>query len=298
MKAAASPTTLRLEAPAKLNLTLEVTGVEANGYHTLDTLFVWLELHDSLELTAAGETTLEVRADGVDTSLVTDGEENLVLRALRALEQQVGHRLPTRLLLTKRIPSGGGLGGGSADAAATLVGLRALHNLPVDDETLHALAARLGADVAFGLRGGFARGQHYGERLQSLSLPEDLRERTVLLLAPGFACPTPQVYRAWDQAPSRPAEGTTERFLQAPPEQRLAEIANDLQPAAEALFPHLGELARQMREAGLEAVTLSGSGSTLFGFVPPGRSVEELAKRLAPWGKVMLTKLREDQRGE
>lgn len=296
MSASKTLSAVHLVAPAKINLTLEVTGVDDNGYHTLDTLFAWLELHDSLEIQAADKTTLEIRSDGVDTSEVTDDEENLVLKALRLLEAEAGRPLPSRLVLTKRIPSGGGLGGGSADAAAALLGLRTLHNLSLRDEQLASLAARLGADVAFGLEGGFARGRHYGERLEALPLPDDLKGRSLLLLAPGFPCPTPSVYRAWDQVPSRIATGATERFLNSSPEQRLEQIANDLQPAAEALYPRLTEVRKALMRAGLEAVTLSGSGSTLFGFIPQEGSPESFEKSLAGLGRITLTKLREDRR--
>lgn len=289
---------MRLSAPAKINLTLEVTGVEANGFHTLDTLFAWLDLHDSLEIEQAAETLLEVEGEGVDTSLVTADEDNLVLKALRALEGHAGRPLPTRFRLTKRIPAGGGLGGGSADAAAALVGLPRLHQIEIAPEQLQTLAARLGADVAFGLRGGFARGLRYGDQLSQLSLPTELADATLVLLAPGFPCPTPIVYRAWDQMPSRVARGASERFLKAAPGGRLSEIRNDLQAPAESLYPILTELRLEMEQAGLSAVTLSGSGSTLFGFWsgegPPQAAVERLSGR----GKVMVTRLRAKERDE
>ncbi len=289
---------MRLTAPAKINLTLEVTGVEANGYHTLDTLFAWLELHDSLTIEKASETTLEMEADGVDTSLVTADENNLVLKALRALEAHAGRALPTRFRLTKRIPAGGGLGGGSADAAAALVGLPRLHGVEVSSEQLQAMAARLGADVAFGLRGGFARGTRYGDVLEQLALPSELGQATLVLLAPGFPCPTPIVYGAWDQTPSRVAQGASERFLGAPSGSRLAEIRNDLQAPAESLFPLLTELRAEMEGCGLQAVTLSGSGSTLFGFWTGEGSLEGIVERLSGRGKVMVTRLRAEERDE
>lgn len=284
--------TVHIEAPAKINLTLEVTGVEPNGYHTLDTLFVWLELHDTLRLAHSESTTLEVQADDVDTTLVTSDENNLVLKALRALETKVGHPLPTRIELTKRIPAGGGLGGGSADAAAALLGLRELHGLDIDHVSLHGLAAKLGADVAFGLVGGLARGTRYGDELQTLPLPDDLQNRQLVLLAPGFPCPTPEIYKAWDGNPERPARGATERFLAASPPERMGHVANDLQPAAERLFPQLVGLRQKLREAGLEGACLSGSGSTLFGFLPEGGSLGEIEGKLQGLGKVIPSKLR------
>ncbi len=287
---------MKVEAPAKINLTLEVTGVESNGYHTLDTIFAWLDLHDSLELELADLTSLKMTSDGADLSRVEEDENNLVLKALRALESVVGRALPTSFHLTKRIPAGGGLGGGSADAAAALVGLRALHELEVDDGMLHSLAARLGADVAFGLRGGFARGRRYGDELTQLELPEELQERELILMAPGFPCPTPEVYRAWDAQPSRSAEGATERFLAADGPTRLDEIRNDLEPAAYRLYPRLTQIRTRMLEAGLEAVTLSGSGSTLFGFVPLEGSAIPYENTLADLGRVIRTNLRKGER--
>jgi 4-diphosphocytidyl-2-C-methyl-D-erythritol kinase len=288
-----------VEAPAKINLTLEVTGVEENGYHTLDTLFAWLDLHDTLELSASTESRLEIRAEGVDTAAVGADESNLVLRALRALERHCARELPTRMLLTKRIPAGGGLGGGSADAAAALLGLTQLHELSITRRELQGLAAGLGADVAFGLVGGFARGRGYGEQLEPLPLPPDLKGCQLVLLAPEFACPTPAVYRSWDREPGSAARGSSDRFLNASTlALRWKQIANDLQPAAERLFPRLAELRQSMKDSGLEGVSLSGSGSTLFGFVPQEGSAEEIQKRLQGLGTVVLTGLREDGRGE
>lgn len=288
---------LFLEAPAKINLTLEVTGVEENGYHTLDTLFVWLDLHDTLELSKDSATSLEMTSDGADLSRVESDESNLVLRALRALEALSGRELPTCFRLTKRIPAGGGLGGGSADAAAALVGLRSLHELENSDQELHAVASRLGADVAFGLRGGFARGQRYGDQLTPLEFPTDLEERLLLLLAPGFPCPTPEVYKSWDAEPSQSALGATDRFLSAVGRDRMQQIANDLEPAAVRLYPELADLKSRMQETGLEGVALSGSGSTLFGFLPTGESPEAVEKALNGAGRLVWTRLRKDERG-
>lgn len=288
---------LVLEAPAKINLTLEITGVEANGYHTLDTLFVWLDLHDTLELSKGVETSLEMTSDGADLSRVESDESNLVLRALRALEALSGRDLPTCFRLTKRIPAGGGLGGGSADAAAALVGLRYLHGLDVNDQELHTVASRLGADVAFGLRGGFARGERYGDLLTPLTFPADLEECRLLLLAPGFPCPTPEVYRSWDAEPSRGAHGATDRFLNAAAGERISQISNDLEAAAVRLYPDLAGLKSRMQQAGLEGVTLSGSGSTLFGFLPKGESSEAVENALSGAGRLVWTRLRKDERG-
>ena len=137
-------------APAKINLTLEIVNVEANGYHVLDTIFCWLELEDTLCLEKADSTSLRILSEEVDLSEVTEDEDNLILKALRAVEKKVDRKLPTRLELEKRIPSGGGLGGGSADAAATLFGLNLLHGLGLSQEELMDLARPLAALQAAG----------------------------------------------------------------------------------------------------------------------------------------------------
>lgn len=286
-----------VEAPAKVNLTLEVTGVEANGYHTLDTLFVWLELHDSVDLKPATRTSLRLLGDAPGQEHVSADEDNLVLKALRRLETLCEQELPTEIVLTKRIPTGGGLGGGSADAAATLWGLNIVHSLGLSTSALLDVARELGADVAFGLVGGFARGTGYGDQLAPQPFPTLLAERTLVLVQPGFPCFTPQVYGEWDRLRPRPAEGASERFLQADTaRERLGLILNDLEPAAFSLFPLLVEVKKAMMAVGLEGCCLSGSGSTLFGFLPAEGSEAQVKKVLSTMADVSFTRLREGGR--
>lgn len=291
---------MKIQAPAKINLTLEVTGIEDNGYHTLDTLFCWLTLEDELHLEPAEATHLSLESDGVSTELVGVGEDNLVLRAHRAVCGKIGRELPTRYRLLKRIPAGGGLGGGSADAAACLVGLNSLYRLGLSGAELLELARPLGADVAFGLVGGLARGTRYGDELQEIDFPRELKSLRLVLVLPGVACPTPRVYRLWDELPGKAARGASARFLSATSlEERLGSIANDLEEPAFRLHPFLREIRESMREAGLKAVCLSGSGSTLFGFLPPEGDFDSVRQAL-PMHEVKLveTRLREERRFE
>lgn len=287
-----------VSAPAKINLTLEVVELEANGYHKLDTVFCWLELEDTLQLEKSAETSLHLVSDEVDLSDVRPDENNLVMKALRAVEIAVGRTLPTRLELVKRIPSGGGLGGGSADAAATLFGMNILHDLRLTQEQMMELARPLGADVAFGLVGGAARGTRYGDVLESCRLETDIWDFQVVLLMPEFGCPTPAVYKLWDEKPESPARGCSERFLQAGnAREQIAVVANDLEEPAFRLRPELREYKNQMLEAGLSGVCLSGSGSTLFGFLPPDVNRQDITGKLAHLpAKVKFTKLKESNR--
>jgi 4-diphosphocytidyl-2-C-methyl-D-erythritol kinase len=237
-------------APAKLTLSLRVAGVRADGYHLLDAEMVSLDLGD--ELTFSNGSGLEV-VDARPAAPVTgpmaaagtglrpgvpagpglppgvpDGDDNLVLRALRA----VGRDAHVRLV--KRIPAGGGLGGGSADAAAVL------RWAGVDDV---ALAATLGADVPFCLRGGRARVSGIGDELDPLPFVE----RTFTLVTPPFGCSTEAVYRAWDELGGPTAAGP-----------------NDLEPAALRVEPGLARWRERMGEATGQVPVLAGSGSTWY----------------------------------
>jgi len=270
----------QLSAPAKINLALEILGDLPGGYHELDSLFATLDLADELHWREAGQTSLRLGGEvtGLDISV---GEDNLVLRALRALEDACGRKLPLEIELIKRIPAGGGLGGGSADAAALLFGVNQSHDLGFSLDRLEELAAPLGADVAFGVRGGLARGTGRGDQLESLPVPP---VHPVVLILPPFFCPTGAVYKAWDGQRWRPARGKVQAwlpYLKAGRWGPLAEIlGNDLEPAAETVQPQLAEIRQALVARGLGPVLLCGSGSTMSCW---GGSLKEVAQAVAPW---------------
>ena len=213
-------------APAKLTLSLRVTGVRADGYHLLDAEMVTLDLGDVLEIgDGDGLDVVGRYAEGVPV-----GEENLVRRALAV----VGRRAHVRL--DKRVPAGAGLGGGSADAAAVL---RWAGCMDVD------VAARLGADVPFCLVGGWARVRGVGEAVERLPF----LDRTFTLLLPPLAVNTASVYRAWDDL-GGPAAG--------------AGSGNDLEAAALAVAPELAQWRDRLAGATGRRPQLAGSGGTWF----------------------------------
>jgi 4-diphosphocytidyl-2-C-methyl-D-erythritol kinase len=214
-----------LLAPAKLTVSLRVTGVRPDGYHLIDAEMVALDLAD--ELTFADGDGLDVR-DATGGLPVDAGPDNLVARALRA----VGRR--AAVTVDKRIPAGAGLGGGSADAAAVL------RWAGVDDL---AVAAQLGADVCFCLLGGRARVTGIGE----VVAPLPFEPRTYTLLTPPFGCSSPAVYRAWDELGGPTGAGT-----------------NDLEPAALHVEPRLAEWRDRLGDATGRTPALAGSGSTWF----------------------------------
>ena len=213
-----------VRAPAKLTVSLRITGVRADGFHLIDAEMVTIDLDDELVFTPGdgleviGATGLAVPAD----------DDNLVRRALRL----VGRTAHVRL--TKAIPAGAGLGGGSADAAAVL------RWAGFDDPEA---AATLGADVPFCVRGGRARVTGIGEVLE----PLDHVDRTFTVATPPFGCSTPAVYRAWDDLGGPTADGP-----------------NDLEPAALAVEPRLAAWRDRLGEATGATPVLAGSGSTWF----------------------------------
>lgn len=227
---------IELFAPAKLTLSLRVTGVRDDGFHLIDAEMVTLDLGDTLELDPDGDGLVVIR-DGVREP---GDDDDLVAAALR----MVGRR--AAVVLHKRVPAGAGLGGGSADAAAILRWSGA---------TDLVAAASLGADVAFCVRGGRARVRGIGEVVEPLAFVE----RTLTLLTPPIHCSTPLVYRRWDE-------------LGGP----RGEHGNDLEPAALSLVPDLATWRDRLQDATGRRPRLAGSGSTWFveGAHPgPGRVV-------------------------
>lgn len=274
------------EAFAKVNRSLVVLGKRPDGYHELDTLFQAVGLTDRLTFEESDGLTLDV-----DDPSIPAGPENLVLRAARALGEATGVRPRAAITLEKRIPSGGGLGGGSADAAVTLLGLSALWELDLPLERLARVGGALGSDVPFFLHGGTARGLGRGERI--VPLP-DLPPQAVVLVMPPFPVSTPAVFRRLE-APAWDGGGG------AVPDAGDAPDRNDLEPAAEALFPALRDVREALQRAGAIRARLSGSGSTVFGLYPDLAAATEGARRLdgLPAGsavRVVPTLSREESR--
>jgi 4-diphosphocytidyl-2-C-methyl-D-erythritol kinase len=274
---------LWLPARAKLNLVLRVVGRRADGYHLLETLFHALALHDDLWLARAdgGDVALHSSADAPELA-VPAGADNLVVRALRALQLAVGDGAPGfRAHLHKRIPHGGGLGGGSSDAAAALRLGNALLARPLADDRLGALASSLGADVRFFLSGGSQWGRGIGDELEVANVPP----MHFVLVVPPFACPTAEVYRnhaaLWNGGPPQGSVPAVTVPLPRDSAVRIG-LANDLEPAAERVRPALRELRRRVADLGFPAVRMTGSGSTLFVACDSEADARRCADRLAP----------------
>ncbi len=243
-------------APAKVNLTLMVGPRSATGLHPIRSLIQTIDWCDRLTVSESEEDRLEIR----DAELPTGGD-NLVWKAVAALERENrAVRPPLRFLLHKYIPVAAGLGGGSADAAATLQAVGSMLNL--DHATLQRAAVRVGSDVPAALRGGSLWVEGYGERL----LPHIALSGFALgVVTPDFPVLTSDVYRMWDrldepQGPEFPASAL-------PPALRRGGLfRNDLQPAALRVCPELGDLMGHLAAQWGRPVAMSGSGPSLFAY--------------------------------
>lgn len=284
---------LTLAAPAKVNLLLRVRERESSGYHRLQTVFCALDLSDELQLVLDPEPGVRLTVEG---ARLGDPEDNLVVRAARAWLAEA--RPPAAsdwrgitARLTKRIPHGGGLGGGSSDAAATLRGLNALVPGRVPESRLADMGKALGSDVPFFLAGtALSWAEGYGERLSPLP---PLPPRPVVLAVPPFRISTPAAY-AWLDADRRglgPFDGEP-----GPPSgwsDLEARAVNDFERSVFRRHPELRALRDRLRRSGAAPALLSGSGSTVFGVFEREARAEaaaETMQREAPGVGVVLTR--------
>ncbi|OZI38767.1 4-(cytidine 5'-diphospho)-2-C-methyl-D-erythritol kinase [Bordetella genomosp. 5] len=249
-------------APAKINLFLHVVGRRADGYHLLQTAFRFIDIADTLHF--------EARPDGViERAYELRGvppEQDLIVRAARALQQATGARQGARIGLEKRIPQGGGLGGGSSDAATTLIALNRLWNTGLSREALMALALPLGADVPVFVFGQSAFAEGVGEALRPISLPP----ASYLIAQPDASVPTPAVFSAPDL--TRDSEHVTITDFLASPTSFFGK--NDLEPVVFRQFPQVFEAVRWLANLGIR-VRMSGSGACLYAEYPgPGTESE------------------------
>ena len=297
--AAARPRVARVAAQAKINLRLRILAREASGFHQLETLFLRLALADDVlvRLTDGGRS-LDV-AGSVDARQLGPVERNLAWRAADAYSSAAGWPSGFSLELTKRIPVGGGLGGGSADAGAVLRALDALAPAPLGEVALRTLGAALGADVPFlSTTGVFALGWGRGERLLALPAPPS---REVLLVMPSFGVNTADAY-GW-LAASR-VDGAADSTISDPLDlaslERWSDLAalavNDFEPLVAARHPQIASLVDQLLGAGCAPAMMSGSGSTVFGVLPAEGHIDLpqfAAEGSAPAPRVLLTRTAE-----
>jgi 4-diphosphocytidyl-2-C-methyl-D-erythritol kinase len=286
------PRRVRVEARAKLNLGLVVGPPRPDGFHDLATFFQSVSLHDTLlaERTVRGFTlrvrhehaTVRGRLPAAARADVPPGPANLVLRAARLAHERLGLPGGVRLVLVKRIPSRAGLGGGSADAAAALAAVARLHGVRLGRDLRLALALELGSDVPFSITGGSALGTGRGERLRPVRLTRPFR---AVVAMPAWHVSTADAFRQID----RIKYGLTgwERNLRSAANLARKRVSPSRAFALGNTFERvLGEreadfvdLRSRLRAAGLESPHLTGSGSAVFGLVPPRASIRAIVSR-------------------
>ena len=237
-------------AYAKINLALHVRGREPDGYHRIETLFAFCE--DGDRLTVSEGQGISLRVTGPFAGSLEEEGDNLVLRAARALAEGREVERGASLTLDKRLPVASGIGGGSADAAATLRLLDHWWGLGASEEELIDIAASLGADVPACVPSRTARGEGRGDSLSAVSL--DIIGTPVLLVNPGVAVSTADVFRTWDGVDRGPLGDT------------FVDSRNDLEPPALTIAPVIDAvLARLTAAPGVALARMSGSGATCFG---------------------------------
>jgi 4-diphosphocytidyl-2-C-methyl-D-erythritol kinase len=251
---------LELKAPAKLNLTLDVTGPAPNGYHTLDMVMHSVSLFDTVTL----ELCDEVLLDG--PSWLPSDERNIAFLAATRLRERAGTRAGARITLEKNIPVQAGLGGGSADAAAVLKGLNQLWGLGLRPEELREIGLGLGSDVPFMLSGGTARVRGLGETIEPIEIKG--AKPWYLLAKPEGGVGTADAYKLYDSlgAGRRPDNDAFIAALQSGDVEGMAEYGgNALEKAAIRILPEIGELIKKLKETGAGHCAMTGSGSAAFG---------------------------------
>jgi 4-diphosphocytidyl-2-C-methyl-D-erythritol kinase len=265
-------------APAKLNPVLRVLGKRDDGYHEIETLIQPITLADGVQAASAPDG-LELTVAGERAEDVPRGEDNIVVRAARALAGARGVRRGARLLLAKRIFVAAGLGGGSADAAATLRVLDRLWGLGMGVEGLAPVAAEIGSDVPALLPGGPVLARGRGEVVEPVNIPP-----TWWVLVPfTLGIPAADAYRWWDEA-GAPSTAELSPLLDALRAGDLAEVGrrlgNDLQPGVVRRHPIVGEAVEGVLEAGALGAVVCGSGPTVAALARDGVHAEEVASKV------------------
>jgi 4-diphosphocytidyl-2-C-methyl-D-erythritol kinase len=266
---------LEVSAAAKVNLALEVLSRRPDGYHEITTVMQTVDLSDRLWLEDAEALEVRTSAPGVPAD-----ERNLAHRAAARLRDAAGLTRGARITLDKRIPVAAGLGGGSTDAAATLVGLNRLWGLRWPAERLSEIAVSLGMDVPFFLRGGAAVGTGRGERLTPLGGAA----LALVLVNPRFAVSTADMYGR--VTPAMYSDGARTRDAADALESRragrvAASLYNGLEGAARAAYPQIGQMQAALLAAGALGAAMSGSGPTVFGVARSWEQARQIRTRVA-----------------
>ena len=258
---------------AKINLALHVRARRPDGYHALESLFAFARHGDLLTAVERKDGAISLNIDGPFAAALGSGADNLVVQAARALQSRLGERRGATLTLTKILPVASGIGGGSADAAATLRLLSRLWGAPAADRDMEALALSLGSDVpaCFHSVTQMVRGR--GEALEARDIP-GLAETPMLLVNPGVGVSTARIFKGWDQVDHGP-------LIADDVDQLIRNGRNDLQPSAVVEAPAIADVLQELAHCdGVRLSRMSGSGATCFALFETAEARNSAAQRL------------------
>ena len=271
---------LLVRAAAKINLNLLVGPVRTNGYHPVDSYVARVTLYDELRLRSTNDGVVHLDCRGADCGAV---EENLAYRAARLLMDHCRVNKGVEIGLSKRIPPGKGLGGGSSDAAAALLGLNALWNLNQPLPTLAEWAAQLGSDVPLFLSAPVVRMTGRGEIVEPLG-DDTIYPFVAILFLPDIFCGTKEVYQAFDRCPAVMSNQLSVSLLRQKPSRWRHLLDNQLLPPARQVSPAVGRMLKEIAHATRVPISMSGSGSAAFILCDDAAEASALLGRLpSPW---------------
>jgi 4-diphosphocytidyl-2-C-methyl-D-erythritol kinase len=254
---------VRLRAFAKVNYALDVLGLRADGFHEVSTVMQSISLADEVELRyRSGSFYLSLEPEEVE---IGPQERNTTYLAWKALQRLTGKDLPVKVALRKKIPAGAGLGGGSADAAAILVGLNELFGLGLRLDELRGIGAGIGADVPFCISGGTALGEGVGEILTPLPAPP---AHHLVVAKPSRSADTGKIYRAFDETRTENTHSVkpvASALCAGSLPTLAAVVGNDLAPVTRDIIPEVAELEQSLLASGALGASMSGSGPAVYG---------------------------------
>ena len=264
---------MKVLAPAKINLYLKILGKRPDGYHDLETLMCPLALADEIEIEEKS-SGIELEVPGAPSHVPT-GPDNLVWKAAQAVLDEAKIKKGVRMVLHKKVPTGGGLAGGSSDAAAVLLAVNKLFNAPLPFASLEKIASGLGSDINFFLQPLPAVCTGRGEKVSPLALKN---LPWVVLINPGFGVPTPWAYKTYAQHPSKGTEGKTFEW------EKSVTLRNDLEPAVFSKYLWIAETKSWLQKNPLVLDSLmSGSGATVFALVHDEKDAKTLARQASEY---------------
>ncbi|HET9216188.1 MAG TPA: 4-(cytidine 5'-diphospho)-2-C-methyl-D-erythritol kinase [Terriglobia bacterium] len=269
---------MQLQAFAKINLDLRVLGRREDGYHEVRTVLQTIDWADDIRMELADH--FEFIEHGMEA-----GETNLVVRAVRSFEGLTGQRVQVRIELVKHVPAGAGLGGGSADAAVTMLGLKRLYNIPIPDQEISRVLGELGSDIPFFICGGRALGTGRGNEIVPLA---DESDYAIVVVVPGIAISTREAY-SW--LTSSDKSNTIKRFCgQQISGSAEAQPGNDFESVVFPRHPLLSEIKSELLRAGARSAALSGTGSAVFGIFGNAEDAAMAVPRVSTFGDVKITR--------